>query len=39
MIKDKEEKPLNVWFELFLKKLSDFGLEYSSVDPVDVLEL
>ena len=34
-----EDKPLNVWFEIFLTGIKEFGVEYSSVNPLDMLEL
>ena len=39
MKEQKEEKPLNVWFEKFLMGIKEFDVEYSSVNPLDMLEL
>ena len=39
MTEKTEDKPLNIWFEIFLTGIKKFGVEYSSVDPLDMLEL
>jgi hypothetical protein len=39
MKEQKEEKPLNVWFEKFLMGIKEFSVEYSSINPLDMLEL
>ena len=36
MTEKTEDKPLNIWFEIFLTGIKKFGIEYSSVDPLDM---
>ena len=34
-----ENKPLNIWFEKFLTGIAEYSVDYSSVNPLDMLEL